>query len=146
MDSFSKKKRSQIMSSVKSSNNKSTELKFIEILKHFKITGWRRNYRIKGRPDFVFLKDKTAIFIDGCFWHGCPKHCRLPKSNRKYWADKIDRNKARDKIIKKYLKNKEWNVLRFWEHELNVKKYQKIPKKLSFLKSFTTDYKQRILN
>ena len=69
-DVFDSKKRSDIMSKVRSNNNKSTELALIKFFKENKITGWKRNYPVKGHPDFVFLDKKIAVFVDGCFWHG----------------------------------------------------------------------------
>ena len=69
-DVFDNKKRSEIMKNVRSNNNKSTELKLIKLFKEYGITGWKRKYKVKGHPDFVFLKEKIAIFVDGCFWHG----------------------------------------------------------------------------
>lgn len=103
---------------MKSRKNKSTELRFISILKDNGITGWRRNYPITGNPDFIFLRLKIAVFIDGCFWHGCPIHCRMPSSNVKYWNNKIEKNKIRDKKITKALKMRGWQVIRIWEHEI----------------------------
>lgn len=117
-DTVDVKKRSWIMSQVRSQRNKSTELKFIEILKSQGITGWRRNYPLSGKPDFVFPKNRVAVFIDGCFWHGCAKHCRMPSSNMDYWQAKINRNVQRDRKINKELRSREWKVLRFWEHDL----------------------------
>ena len=110
--------RSKIMACVKSKGNKSTELKFIEILKARSISGWRRNQHVFGKPDFVFPKRKIAVFIDGCFWHGCPKHCRLPATNVEYWMNKIQGNVKRGKQVNKELKKKGWIVIRVWEHEL----------------------------
>lgn len=118
MDTFSKSERSKIMVSVKSKNTKSTELKLISLLKKKSITGWRRNYPLIGKPDFVFSPAKIAIFIDGCFWHGCPLHCRMPSSNINYWNKKINKSKVRDKKISKTLKMKGWQVIRIWEHEI----------------------------
>ena len=69
-DIFNNKKRSEIMRKVKSQKNKSTELRLIDILKQNGITGWKRKYPVTGHPDFVFLKEKVAVFVDGCFWHG----------------------------------------------------------------------------
>lgn len=69
-DVFNVKKRSDIMSKVRSNNNKSTELKLIQIFKENSIVGWKRKYPVKGHPDFVFLDKKIAVFVDGCFWHG----------------------------------------------------------------------------
>ena len=68
----------------------------VKALTSLKIIGWRRNYEIKGKPDFTFLKSKLAVFIDGCFWHGCKKHCRMPSSNTDYWINKIEKNIKRD--------------------------------------------------
>ena len=106
------------MACVKSGKNKSTELRFISILKSKGIAGWRRHYPLTGRPDFVFPRLKIAVFIDGCFWHRCPKHCRLPSSNINYWNEKIEKNKIRDRKITKVLKMKDWRVIRIWEHEI----------------------------
>lgn len=116
VDTFSRGERSVIMASVKSRNNKSTELRFISALNG--VTGWRRTYPIVGKPDFVFPRARMAVFIDGCFWHGCPKHCRMPSSNVKYWNAKINGNIARDKRVKEALKIKGWKVIRIWEHEM----------------------------
>lgn len=110
------------MASVKSRNNKSTELKFISLLKEKDITGWRRNYPLAGKPDFVFPRLKIAVFIDGCYWHGCPSHCRMPSSNVNYWNDKIEKNKLRDKKTTKVLKMKGWQIIRIWEHEIKTRK------------------------
>ncbi|MBI5675608.1 MAG: very short patch repair endonuclease [Nitrospirae bacterium] len=110
------------MASVKSRNSKSTELKFISCLKEKGITGWRRNYPMTGKPDFIFSRIKTAVFIDGCFWHGCPNHCRIPSSNVNYWNNKIEKNKIRDKQITKALKVKNWKIIRIWEHEIKTGK------------------------
>lgn len=106
------------MSRVKSSGNKSTEAAFITLMKERGITGWRRHLPIFGKPDFVFRKTRIAVFIDGCFWHGCPKHCRMPATNRDYWDRKIGRNLERDKKVKRELRKAGWTVVRVWEHEL----------------------------
>ena len=68
--------------------------------------------------DIAFPKKKVAIFVDGCFWHGCPLHSHLPKSNKEYWVPKLTKNKIRDMETTKILENEGWLVLRFWEHEL----------------------------
>lgn len=99
MDSVTSQERSRIMGNVKARGNKSTELKLIRIFKKYALTGWRRNYPVKGKPDFVFLTQRVAIFVDGCFWHGCKEHCRIPTSNRDYWLAKINRNQARDAVV-----------------------------------------------
>ena len=98
-DVFDKDKRSEIMKKVRSKNNKSTELKLIQIFKENNIHGWRRNYKVKGHPDFVFLDRRIAVFVDGCFWHG--HNCRntKPKDNQNYWSQKRERNIRHDKEI-----------------------------------------------
>lgn len=120
---FSKEQRSQIMRQVKSSRNKSTEIKLINFFKEYSITGWRRQYKLFGKPDFVFLKTKTAIFVDGCFWHG--HNCRntKPQDNKDYWSTKVMRNKKRDKEVTKHLTDIGWTVIRLWECVLNDKDY-----------------------
>mgnify|MGYP001627383636 CR=1 FL=1 len=117
-DTFSKLERSAIMKKVKSKGNKSTEQRLIQIFQDKNITGWRRNYPVKGKPDFVFLKKKIAVFADGCFWHG--HHCRniTPKQNQEYWDKKRERNIQRDINITKYFEKRGWTVLRFWECDI----------------------------
>lgn len=117
-DTFTKDQRSQIMRQVKSSRNKSTEIRLIQLFKNLSIKGWRRNYKIFGKPDFIFPKLRIAIFIDGCFWHG--HNCRntKPKDNEKYWTQKINRNIQRDKIVNEHLNKKGWTIIRLWECEL----------------------------
>jgi len=118
MDTFSKEKRSRIMAQVKGSGNQSTELAFIRILRSRGLCGWRRHYPITGHPDFVFPKVRLAVFIDGCFWHACPNHCRMPTSNKSYWEKKISRNARRDRAVSSQLKRDGWVVIRFWEHDM----------------------------
>jgi len=117
-DVFTKKQRSQIMRQVKSSRNISTEIKLIEYFKSNNITGWRRNYKLFGKPDFTFPKTKTVIFVDGCFWHGHSCRNTKPKNNKAYWTAKINRNKQRDKEVTKNLTDNGWTVTRLWECEL----------------------------
>jgi len=117
-DVFNKRKRSDVMSRIRSSRNKDTELRLISIFRAHKITGWRRGHPLFGSPDFVFPKERVAIFVDGCFWHGCPKHYRRPKSRQKYWDAKIQRNQQRDRQVTRTLRAKGWKVMRIWEHAL----------------------------
>ena len=105
MDTVGKRKRSEIMAKVRARGNVSTELKALKILRQNAITGWRRGARLFGRPDFVFRKSKVALFIDGCFWHGCPLCYRAPKSSQDYWSAKVSRNKQRDLIVSRRLKS-----------------------------------------
>ena len=117
-DIFNKAKRSEIMKKVRSKNNKSTELKLIQIFKENNIHGWRRNYKVKGHPDFVFLNKKIAIFVDGCIWHGQDCRNTKPKDNQEYWDKKRERNMKHDKEITEYFENRGWTVIRIWECEL----------------------------
>ena len=78
------------------------------------------------RPDFVFPKSRTAVFVDGCFWHGCPKHATKPKSNAAFWRKKFAANKARDRRVNRMLRAAGWQVLRVWEHELRRSRKQKV--------------------
>jgi len=117
-DVFDKAKRSEVMSQIKGKGNKSTELKMIEIFRSNHITGWRRNQKLFGNPDFVFKKLKLVVFVDGCFWHGCPKHYNRPANNSEFWEKKYKANKKRDRKVNSTLKKEGWTVLRIWEHEL----------------------------
>jgi DNA mismatch endonuclease (patch repair protein) len=119
-DVFTKEKRSVVMSAIRSKGNKDTELKLAAILRAHKIVGWRRHYGILGNPDFVFPKHRVAVFVDGCFWHGCPRHGRKPDSNRAYWIPKLKRNKQRDLRVARQLRSAGWTVLRIWEHRLTA--------------------------
>jgi DNA mismatch endonuclease (patch repair protein) len=117
-DVLSKMKRSQVMAAIKSKGNKDTELRLIFIFQTNGITGWRRNQKLPGKPDFVFRRERLAVFVDGCFWHGCQQHCRMPKTRRYFWIPKIKRNQARDREVNKLLRKQGWGILRVWEHEL----------------------------
>lgn len=120
-DIFDKSKRSEIMKKVRSKKNKSTELKLIELFKENNIHGWRRNYNVKGHPDFVFLDKRIAIFVDGCFWHGHDCRNTRPKDNEDYWIKKRERNMKHDKEITEYFEGRGWTVVRIWECELSRK-------------------------
>ncbi len=135
-DVFDKKKRSSIMSKVKSKGNKSTELRLIDIFKRRGWKGWRRNYKVKGKPDFVFLKKKVAVFADGCFWHGHDCRNTKPSSNKEFWDKKIARNKERDLETGEYLKKLGWKVFRLWECEI---KREEIPEELARILSDSSD-------
>jgi DNA mismatch endonuclease, patch repair protein len=117
-DVFSKQKRSQVMSAIRSKGNKDTELKLVMILRAHAIKGWRRHRPLRGNPDFIVPKHRLALFVDGCFWHGCKKHGRQPSSDQDYWLTKFRRNKIRDMEVTLYLRKNGWSVVRVWEHEL----------------------------
>lgn len=74
------------------------------------------NSNLPGRPDFVFPKGRVVVFVDGCFWHGCPDHYQAPATRRAFWADKLTRNRARDADVTRQLTAAGWCVLRIWEH------------------------------
>lgn len=114
-DIFTKAKRSDVMSKIRGRGNKDTELALAKLFRLNKITGWRRHQKIFGKPDFVFSKLKLAVFVDGCFWHGCPRHASKPKSNRAFWNQKLSANKNRDVLVNQQLKKLGWRVIRIWE-------------------------------
>lgn len=120
-DTFSKQKRSEVMALIRSHGNKATELRLIAIFREAGIAGWRRKQSLPGKPDFLFRKQRLAVFVDGCFWHGCPKCYRRPASNQTYWDEKIQRNRKRDLLVTRELRKTGWRVLRIWEHQLAEK-------------------------
>jgi len=117
-DMISKEKRSQVMAAVKCKGNKDTELKLIMVFRANGITGWRRHQKLPGNPDFAFCRERLLVFVDGCFWHRCKFHCRMPQTNEYYWQTKIARNVKRDKKVTKLLQKAGWRVIRIWEHSL----------------------------
>ncbi len=121
-DVFTKAKRSAVMSLIRSRGNKATELRMIALFRLRGITGWRRNARVFGKPDFVFRAAKVAVFVDGCFWHGCPRHGTKPVNNRAFWKAKFARNAARDREVTRTLRQAGWRVLRVWECALTRKR------------------------
>lgn len=116
MDVLTKKQRSYCMSQIKSEGT-TIEKSFGKHLRKAGLSGYRTHYKIIGIPDFYFPKKKIAVFIDGCFWHKCPKCYKKPKSNIRFWCEKIKANKKRDKIVNEILKKKGVKILRFWEHQ-----------------------------
>src|ERR1044071_1103169 len=117
-DVFTKRKRSLVMAAIRSKGNKDTEIKLAAIFRSNRITGWRRHQPLPGKPDFIFRRQRLAVFVDGCFWHGCPRHGRNPGTNVDYWSPKLARNKARDKAVSRVLRKEGWRVIRLWEHDL----------------------------
>jgi DNA mismatch endonuclease (patch repair protein) len=119
VDVFSKRKRSEVMAACRGRGNRSTEWRLRSRLVSARISGWRMHTGdVYGRPDFAFDKSKVAVFVDGCFWHGC-KTCRtVPASNRGFWTDKIQRNRQRDRKVAGMLRRSGWRVVRIWEHDL----------------------------
>ena len=129
-DTVSEQRRSEIMRAVKSQGNKDTELALARFFRQHQIAGWRRAYSLCGKPDFVFPKLRVVIFVDGCFWHGCPRCYRRPASNTKYWDSKVSKNRQRDRKVRVTLRRCGWRVLRIWEHELARKNQSRLLRRL----------------
>lgn len=132
-DIFTKKKRREIMSRVKNKDSK------IEV--EFKKSIWKAGLRYGkssakyfGKPDIVLPKYKAVIFIDSCFWHGCKKHGSMPKVRIKFWKEKLERNKQRDKEVNKHYKKTDWKMFRIWEHNLRKNKQKIIDNLKNILK------------
>ena len=117
-DVLSPESRSYCMSRIRGAGNKETELRMIKLLRASGITGWRRGCPLFGQPDFVFPAARLAVFVDGCFWHGCPRHYSKPACNRAFWRRKLEANRARDRRVNRELKSLGWRVARIWEHDL----------------------------
>src|SRR5688500_4452191 len=111
MDSFTKDIRSKLMARIKSKGNKSTETKLQMLLVRTGISGWKlQPVHMLGNPDIIFPKLRLAIFVDGCFWHGCPRCGHIPKSNQDYWIAKLERNIKRDIRQRSKLRREGWLV------------------------------------
>ena len=79
---------------------------------------YRVSYKLPGRPDIAFVGSRVAVFVDGCFWHGCPEHGVRPKTNTAFWDNKLEENRVRDVRVAEELENQKWKVIRFWEHQI----------------------------
>lgn len=130
-DFVSRKKRSEIMSRVRSKDS--------EIEKLFRKELWKSGFRYRknpskyfGKPDIVLPKYKAVIFVDSCFWHGCKKHCRLPAVRKKFWTTKINGNKRRDKKVNQFYNKIGWRIIRIWEHDLKKKGFKFDAKKIKY--------------
>jgi DNA mismatch endonuclease (patch repair protein) len=131
-DVFSRQKRSLVMSRIRASGNRDTELRMIALFRQHGITGWRRNAGVFGKPDFVFPQLNVALFVDGCFWHrhnGC-KFSYTPKSRSEFWLPKFEQNVARDRLVTRTLRKAGWRVLRIWECQLASKKEGRVLRRL----------------
>lgn len=151
-DVFDRTKRSEVMAKIRGKGNRSTELALVHSFRAAKITGWRRHVTfsfrvsapegtstnskpevVKVRPDFIFRQARLAIFVDGCFWHCCPQHFRLPENNRTFWEPKLQANVARDRRAVRLLRTAGWSVMRIWEHEIKdaARLIKKVNRKLA---------------
>ncbi|MGA2723419.1 MAG: very short patch repair endonuclease [Bryobacteraceae bacterium] len=121
MDTVSPETRSRVMAQVRSQRNRSTEWRLRACLIQAGIRGWKLNPQdIDGKPDFAFPGRRVLLFVDGCYWHGCPRCYRRPSSHTDYWDAKVRRNRARDRRTTARLKRDGWRVLRIWEHQLSA--------------------------
>lgn len=123
-DVFDPQKRSNVMRQIRSKKNKSTEIRLIEIFKKNNVTGWKRDYPVRGHPDFVFLKCRIAVFVDGCFWHGHDCRNTRPETNKEFWQKKRERNIKHDQEITELFEKRGWTVVRIWECELKRNNYE----------------------
>jgi DNA mismatch endonuclease (patch repair protein) len=116
---FGSLNRSQLMARVRSTGNRTTELRTVALLREYGITGWRRHGKLPGKPDFTWRLERVVLFVDGCFWHGhrCGKKLAA-KTNPEFWRVRIATNKTRDRRNSRQLRRQGWKVVRFWECEL----------------------------
>lgn len=119
-DVFTTKKRSDVMSRIRGRGNLGTEIVMRSLLRNERVSGWRRHYPAPGRPDFAFPALRLAVFVDGCFWHMCPRCAKVPATNRPFWERKLEGNVVRDRRVNRVLILSGWNVLRVWEHDLRA--------------------------
>jgi DNA mismatch endonuclease (patch repair protein) len=114
--------RAENMRAIRSCGNKTTERRLVSLLERYRVRGWRLHpSHILGKPDFLIRRERLAIFVDGCFWHGCPRCGHIPKTNRAYWIAKIERNKRRDRSVSRTLRLMGFRVVRLWECQLHEK-------------------------
>lgn len=111
--------RSRAMAAVRGKRNRTTEIRLRAALISRGIRGWTMQADfLPGRPDFLFRRERVAIFVDGCFWHGCPKCGHVPRSNRRFWRAKIEGNRSRDRRVSQTLRRRGFSVIRLWEHAI----------------------------
>ena len=130
-DIYTRVARSALMAKVKGRGNATTEGVMAKLLRAEGWVGWRRQQVVRGRdavgepfrvrPDFVFRSRRLVVFVDGCFWHGCPLHGTKPKGNAAFWRAKFRRNQERDRRDTRNLRRAGWKVVRLWEHALRAK-------------------------
>ena len=101
--------------------NNGPRLALAVLLRRNRMTGWRRHAPIFGKPDFVFRIERVAVFVDGCFWHCCPEHSRMPATNRRFWVKKLEGNRRRDRLVTGTLRASGWRVVRIWEHDIRTR-------------------------
>lgn len=119
MDNVSQEARTRAMRAVKSQDSK-MEVAFRSALWRVGLRFYKNVKTLPGKPDIVFPKKKLVVFLDSCFWHGCPQHLRKPVSNTDYWQAKFERNRRRDAQVNAYYRENNWRIVRIWEHELKT--------------------------
>ena len=119
MDRLTKAQRSYCMSRIGASNT-GPELNLRKALWQHGVR-YRLKSRLPGHPDIVIPRFRIAVFVDGCFWHGCPIHGIRPKTNKRFWSKKLSRNAVRDREVTKAIRKNGWSVIRFWEHDVESK-------------------------
>ena len=118
MDTLTKERRSWLMARIRSRDT-GPELRLRKALWASGLRYRKNHPGLPGRPDVVFTKQRICVFVDGCFWHGCPECYRPPKSNGEFWRRKVEGNRKRDAHQNRELASARWTVLRLWEHEVN---------------------------
>jgi DNA mismatch endonuclease (patch repair protein) len=133
--------RSRTMAAVKGKHNRTTEIQFRMALVRAGIRGWQTHAVLPGKPDVYFPKTRVAVFIDGCFWHGCKRCGHIPKTNSVFWATKINRNQMRDRKNTLLLRRNGIRVIRTWEHSLSRRtKLERVVKQLRSILSESKQY------
>ena len=134
--------RTRTMRAVASKSNRSTEVRVRASLVAHGVSGFRGAYRTAiGKPDLAFPGERIAVFLDGSFWHGCPKIYRRPKTNQEYWDRKVKSNMRRDEEVLQRLTKDGWLVIRFWEHEIKENRQKVVA---NVMRAVST--RRRILN
>jgi len=126
MDVLTKKQRSYCMSRIRSIGTKAEIMLKKELKKH----GFIYQPKLFGKPDFANIKRRVVVFVDGCFWHKCPKCYQEPKTRKNFWLLKIKRNVRRDKEVNKELRKRGWKVIRIWEHDIK-KNFEKVVRRIA---------------
>jgi len=119
MDTLTKSQRSYCMARIRSKNT-GPEKALIAEIRSRRIKGYRLHYNLPGKPDIYFRHARLAVFVDGCFWHGCPKCYVRPSTNRDFWTAKVKRNQQRAKNVTVELRKKEVRIIRLWEHQIRT--------------------------
>jgi DNA mismatch endonuclease (patch repair protein) len=135
-DNLTREQRSYAMSQIRSRGNSSTEKALIAAMRGAGLSGWRRNSPLRGKPDFVFPRFRTVVYVDGCYWHGCAKCALAAKSNVGYWMPKIEGNRKRDRATTRQLRQDGWTVVRIWEHDLKVEPMKCLKKIFSAIRRY----------